>query len=54
VLANWDQFLTIADAEEMNIKRFDQTAPGFITLFAEKRLASTIRNPFAGVFLVGV
>ena len=53
VLANWDQFLTIADAEEMNIKRFDQTAPGFITLFAEKRLASTVRNPFAGVFLVG-
>jgi hypothetical protein len=53
VLANWDQFMTIADAEEMNIKRFDQTAPGFITLFAEKRLASTVRNPFAGVFLVG-
>lgn len=54
VLANWDQFLTIADAEEMNIKRFDQTAPGFVTLYAEKRLASTVRNPFAGVFLVGV
>jgi HK97 family phage major capsid protein len=53
VLANWDQFYTIADAEEMNIKRFDQTAPGFVTLYAEKRLASTIRNPFAGVFLVG-
>ena len=53
VLANWDQFLTIADAEEMNIKRFDQTAPGFVTLYAEKRLASTVRNPFAGVFLVG-
>ena len=54
VLANWDQFLTIADAEEMNIKMFDQTAPGFVTLYAEKRLASTVRNPFAGVFLVGV
>jgi HK97 family phage major capsid protein len=54
VLANWDQFMTIADAEEMNIKRFDQTAPGFVTLYAEKRLASTVRNPFAGVFLVGV
>lgn len=53
VLANWDQFYTIADAEEMNIKRFDQTAPGFVTLYAEKRLASTVRNPFAGVFLVG-
>lgn len=53
VLANWDQFLTIADAEEMNIKRFDQTAPGFVTLYAEKRLVSTIRNPFAGVYLTG-
>jgi hypothetical protein len=53
VLANWDQFYTIADAEEMTIQRFDQTAPGFVTLYAEKRLASTIRNPFAGVFLYG-
>ena len=53
VLANWDQFMTIADAEEMNIKRFDQTAPGFVTLYAEKRLVSTIRNPFAGVYLTG-
>jgi HK97 family phage major capsid protein len=53
VLANWDQFMTIADNEEMSIKRYDQTAPGYITLYAEKRLASTIRNPFAGVFLVG-
>jgi len=53
ILANWDQFMTIADAEEMNIKRFDQTAPGFVTLYAEKRLVSTIRNPFAGVYLTG-
>jgi HK97 family phage major capsid protein len=53
VLANWDQFYTIADAEVMNIKRFDQTQPGTVTLYAEKRLVSTIRNPFAGVFLVG-
>jgi HK97 family phage major capsid protein len=53
-LANWDQFLTIADAEEMTIKRFDQTQPGTVTLYAEKRLASSIRNPFAGVFLKGV
>jgi HK97 family phage major capsid protein len=53
ILANWDQFLTIADAEEMNIQRFDQTAPGFVTLYAEKRLVSTIRNPFAGIYLLG-
>lgn len=53
VLADWDEFLTIADAEEMNIQRFDQTAPGFVTLYAEKRLASTVRNPFAGVYMIG-
>jgi HK97 family phage major capsid protein len=53
-LANWDQFLTIADGEEITLKRYDQTAPGYVTLYAEKRLVSTIRNPFAGVFLTGV
>jgi len=51
-LADWSRFLTIADNEELTIKRFDQTAPGFITLFAEKRLCSTIRDVFAGVRLV--
>ena len=53
VLADWDEFLTIADAEEMNIKRFDQTQPGTVTLYAEKRLVSTVRNPFAGVYMIG-
>jgi len=53
VLANWDKFMTIADAEEMIIKRFDQTQPGTVTLYAEKRLVSTIRDPFAGVYLIG-
>lgn len=50
-LANWDSFLTIADGEEMTIKRFDQTAPGFVTLYAEKRVVSTVRDVFAGVRL---
>jgi hypothetical protein len=53
VLADWDEFLTIADAEEMNIKMFDQTQPGFMTMYAEKRLVSTVRNPFAGVYMIG-
>jgi HK97 family phage major capsid protein len=53
VLANWDRFLTIADAEEMSIKRFDQTQPGTVTLYAEKRLVSSVRDPFAGVYLIG-
>lgn len=53
-LAEWSQFFTIADNEMMSIKRFDQTAPGFIYLFAEKRVCSTVRDVFAGVRLVGV
>lgn len=48
-LANWDRFLTIADVEEMDIEVYEQTAPGFVTMYAEKRLASTVRDPFAGV-----
>ncbi|MEI7757644.1 MAG: phage major capsid protein [Bacteroidota bacterium] len=52
-LAEWERFVTIADREEMNIQRLDQTAPGFLTLYAEKRVVSTIRDVFAGVRLVG-
>jgi HK97 family phage major capsid protein len=53
VLASWGQFLTIVDGEEMTIQRFDQTSPATITLYAEKRMASSVRDPFAGVFLIG-
>jgi HK97 family phage major capsid protein len=53
-LANWPQFVTIADVEEMTIQAMEQTTPGFVTLYAEKRMVSTVRNPFAGVRLVGV
>jgi len=52
-LADWSRFMTIADDEMMTIKRFDQTSPGFIYLFAEKRVCSTVRDVFAGVRLVG-
>jgi HK97 family phage major capsid protein len=48
-LANWDRFLTIADIEEMDVQVYEQTAPGFVTLYAERRVASTVRDPFAGV-----
>jgi HK97 family phage major capsid protein len=53
-LANWPRFVTIADVEKMTIQAMEQTAPGFITLYAEKRLVSTVRDPFAGIRLVGV
>jgi len=53
-LANWPRFVTIADVEEMTIQAMEQTSPGFINLYAEKRLVSTVRDPFAGIRLVGV
>lgn len=48
-LANWARFLTIADVEEISVQMFEQTAPGYITVYAEKRLVSSVRDPFAGV-----
>ena len=53
-LANWPRFVTIADVEEMTIQAMEQSSPGFIVLYAEKRLVSTVRDPFAGIRLVGV
>jgi len=50
-LANWPLFMTIADVEEMTIQAMEQTSPGYITLYCEKRLVSTVRDPFAGVRL---
>jgi HK97 family phage major capsid protein len=50
-LADWSRFVTIADNEEFTFKRFEQTQPGFVTLYAEKRMVSTIRDVYAGVRL---
>ncbi len=48
-LANWPRFMTIADFPEMKIQRMEQTQPGFINLYAEKRMVSTVRDVFAGI-----
>lgn len=48
-LGNWPRFLTIGDTEKMSIQLMDQTTPGFVTLYAEKRVVSSVRDPFAGV-----
>lgn len=48
-LANWNRFLTIGDTEQMSIQMFEQTQAGFVTMYAEKRMVSTVRDPFAGV-----
>ena len=47
--ADWSRFHTIIDRLNMLVRRYDQTLPGFITFYGEKRLATSIRDPFAGV-----
>ena len=47
--ADWSRFHTIIDRLNMLVRRYDQTLPGYITFFGEKRLAASIRDPFAGV-----
>jgi HK97 family phage major capsid protein len=37
----------IVDRLNMVLRRYDQTAPGFITFFGEKRLATSVVDPFA-------
>lgn len=38
---------TIIDRLNMLMRRYDQTQPGFITFFGEKRLAASVRDPNA-------
>lgn len=44
---DWQRGFTIVDRLNMILRRYDQTAPGFITFFGEKRLATSIQDPFA-------
>lgn len=46
---DWSRYFTIIDRLNMVMRRYDQTLPGFITFFGEKRLATSVRDPFAGV-----
>lgn len=46
---DFSRFYTIIDRLNMLVRRYDQTAPGFITFYGEKRLGTSIRDPFAGV-----
>ena len=47
--ADWSRFYTIIDRLNMVMRRYDQTLPGYITFFGEKRLATSVRDPNAGV-----
>lgn len=44
---DWSRGHTIIDRLNMVMRRYDQTAPGFITFFGEKRLATSVRDPNA-------
>jgi len=44
---DWTRGHTIIDRLNMVMRRFDQTLPGYITYFGEKRVASSIRDPQA-------
>ncbi len=47
--ADWSRFHTIIDRLNMVMRRYDQTLPGYITFFGEKRLQASVRDPNAGV-----
>lgn len=44
---DWQKAHTIVDRLNMVVRRYDQTAPGFITFFGEKRLATSVKDPAA-------
>ena len=44
---DWNKAHAIVDRLNMVLRRYDQTAPGFITFFGEKRLATSVVDPFA-------
>lgn len=44
---DWQKGHTIVDRLNMVLRRYDQTLPGFITFYGEKRLASSVVDPFS-------
>ena len=44
---DWQRGHTIVDRLNMVMRRYDQTLPGFITFYGEKRLATSTVDPFA-------
>ena len=44
---DWQRGHTIVDRLNMVLRRYDQTLPGFITFFGEKRLATSVVDPFS-------
>ena len=46
---DWQRGFAIVDRMNMVLRRYDQTLPGSITFYGEKRLASSVVDPFAVV-----
>ncbi len=46
---DFPRFHTIVDRLNMVLRRYDQTLPGFITFFGEKRLATSVVDPFSAI-----
>ena len=46
---DWTRFHTTIDRLNLIMRRYDQTLPGYITFYGEKRLATSVRDPFSGV-----
>ena len=44
---DWQRGFTIVDRLNMILRRYDQTLPGYITFFGEKRLATSVVDPYA-------
>jgi HK97 family phage major capsid protein len=44
---DWSRGHTIVDRLNMVLRRYDQTAPGFITFYGEKRLNCSVVDPFS-------
>ena len=44
---DWTRGHTIVDRLNMVLRRYDQTLPGYITFFGEKRLATSVVDPFS-------
>jgi HK97 family phage major capsid protein len=44
---DWNKAFTIVDRLNMILRRYDQTLPGYITFFGEKRLATSVVDPNA-------
>lgn len=44
---DWSRGHTIIDRLNMVMRRYDQTLPGYITFYGEKRLATSVRDPNA-------